>query len=80
MQNDEDENPGNTLTPDSQVFYFNCFHFCVPNVISFCVNCNFFVRIYFACNFSLPFDLACDFLVMNSFVLVIVTRSFVEQC
>lgn len=41
MQNDEDENPGNTLTPDSQVFYFYsfiffclffkfCVFFCVP--------------------------------------------------
>lgn len=22
MQNDDDENPGNTLTPDSQVYFF----------------------------------------------------------
>ncbi|EDW39323.1 GL14034 [Drosophila persimilis] len=32
MQNDEDDNPGNTLTPDSQVFIFaNCFDFSLFN-------------------------------------------------
>lgn len=39
MQNDEDENPGNTLTPDSQVFYFIC-DFFLPFVVI--VNVEFF--------------------------------------